>query len=199
MMITKIEPASKTKFKIYVDEEFAFILYKGELSRFRLKEQGEISEETISQIKSEILVKRAKLRAMHLLNEMARTEAQLRQKLRQNGYPEDVIETAINYVKSFGYINDETYIRNFVESRKEKKSRREIYALLSQKGLNQEMVESVLNEVYEGYSEQEAIREIMRKKRWNPETADGKELQRIYASLVRKGFRYEDIRQVIQV
>lgn len=199
MIITKIEPVTKTKFKIYVEEQFAFTLYKGELSRFCLKEQGEITEEIISRIKAEVLVKRAKMRAMHLLNEMARTEAQLRQKLKQNGYPEDVIDDAVAYVKSFGYINDEAYIRNFVESRKGKKSRREIYALLGQKGLNQETVETVLDEMYEEHSDQEAIREILRKKHWDSEESDIKEKQKIYAYLVRKGFRYEDIRQVIQV
>lgn len=199
MIITKIEPVTKTKFKIYVEEQFAFTLYKGELSRFCLKEQGEITEEIISRIKAEVLVKRAKLKAMHLLNEMARTEAQLRQKLKQNGYPEDVIDDAVAYVKSFGYINDEAYIRNFVESRKGKKSRREIYALLGQKGLNQETAETVLDEMYEEHSDQEAIREILRKKHWDSEESDIKEKQKIYAYLVRKGFRYEDIRQVIQV
>lgn len=199
MIITKIEPVTKTKYRVYVEEQFAFVLYKGELSRFHLKEEGEISEETIRKIKEDVLLKRAKLRAMHLLNDMARTEEQLRQKLRQGGYPEDVAEGAIAYVKSFGYINDEAYIRSFVESRKDKKSRREIYALLGQKGVKGELVEQILAEVYEEHSDREAISEILRRKRYDPETADDKERQRIYGYLIRKGFRYEDVRQVIQV
>ena len=136
---------------------------------------------------------------MHLLNDMFRTEDQLRQKLRQNGYPEDVTDEAIAYVKSFGYINDEAYIRNFVESRKDKKSRKELYALLSQKGVKGESVDRILDEIYEEHSDRKAIYEILRKKRWNPENADDKEKQKMYGYLVRKGFRYEDIRQVIQV
>ena len=199
MIVTKIEPITKGKYKVYVDEQFAFVLYKGELSRFQLKEEGEIAEETVRQIKNEVLLKRAKLRAMHLLNGMFRTEDQLRQKLRQNGYPEDVTDEAIAYVKSFGYINDEAYIRNFVESRKDKKSRKELYALLSQKGVKGESVDRILDEIYEEHSDRKAIYEILRKKRWNPENADDKEKQKMYGYLVRKGFRYEDIRQVIQV
>lgn len=199
MIVTKIEPITKGKYKVYVDEQFAFVLYKGELSRFQLKEEGEIAEETVRQIKNEVLLKRAKLRAMHLLNDMFRTEDQLRQKLRQNGYPEDVTDEAIAYVKSFGYINDEAYIRNFVESRKDKKSRKELYALLSQKGVKGESVDRILDEIYEEHSDRKAIYEILRKKRWNPENADDKEKQKMYGYLVRKGFRYEDVRQVIQV
>lgn len=199
MIITKIEPVTKAKFRIYIEEEPAFVLYKGELSKFHLKENGEVSEETVQKIKTEVLLKRAKLRAMHLLNAMARTEEQLRQKLRQNGYPEDIVDDAISYVKSFGYINDDAYIRGFVDSRKDKKSRKEIYALLCQKGLDKDRVEAILSEIYEEHSEKEAIEELLRKKRWDPTNTDVKETQKIYGYLMRKGFRYEDIRQVIQV
>ncbi len=41
----------------------------------------------------------------------------------------------IDYVKSFVYINDQEYARNFIESRNDKKSRREIYAALCPKGV----------------------------------------------------------------
>ena len=133
MRITRIEPVTKTKYRVSVDEQFAFVVYKGELSRFHLKEECELTEDTYAKIK-EVLLKRAKLRAMHLLNDMARTESQLRDKLKLGGYPSEITEAAITYVKSFGYINDDAYIRNFIDSRKDKKSRREIYALLRQKG-----------------------------------------------------------------
>ena len=199
MRITKIEPVTKTKYRIYIDEQFAFVLYKGELSRFRLKVDSEVTEETIHTIKNDILIKRAKLRAMHLLNAMARTEAQLKQKLLQGGYPEDVVDVAIAYVKSFGYINDEAYVSNFIETRYNKKSKREIKALLSQKGIDAELAERMLESSYEEHSDRDAIQEIVQKKRWNVEEMDDKTKQKAYAYLMRKGFRYEDVRSVLQV
>lgn len=198
MKITGIEAVTKTKYRVYVEEQFAFVLYKGELSRFHLKEGEALSDETMKSIR-EILLKRAKLRAMHLLNDMARTESQLRDKLKQGGYPDEITEAAISYVKSFGYINDEAYIRNFIDSRREKKSRREIYALLRQKGVDMERAEEILEEMYEEHSEKAAILELLRKKNWDFACTDPKKKQKIYGYLVRKGFRYEDIRQVIQV
>ena len=136
---------------------------------------------------------------MHLLNDMARTESQLRDKLKLGGYPSEITEAAIAYVKSFGYINDDAYIRNFIDSRKDKKSRREIYAILRQKGVDMNRAEEIMEEMYEEHSDQEAIRELLRKKHWDFACTDPKEKQKIYGYLVRKGFRYEDIRQVIQV
>ena len=198
MRITRIEPVTKTKYRVSVDEQFAFVVYKGELSRFHLKEECELTEDTYAKIK-EVLLKRAKLRAMHLLNDMARTESQLRDKLKLGGYPSEITEAAITYVKSFGYINDDAYIRNFIDSRKDKKSRREIYAILRQKGVDMNRAEEIMEEMYEEHSDQEAIRELLRKKHWDFACTDLKEKQKIYGYLVRKGFRYEDIRQVIQV
>ena len=102
MTVTKTEAVTKTRYKVYIDGQFAFVLYKGELSRYHVKEGAELSEGTYEKIRGEVLVKRAKLRAMHLLNAMGRTEAQLREKLKQGGYPEDIIDEAVAYVKSFG-------------------------------------------------------------------------------------------------
>lgn len=199
MTVTNIEAVTKTRYKVYVDEQFAFVLYKGELSRYHVAVGEEIPEEIYKEIYQEVIVKRAKLRALHLLNDMGRTEAQLRQKLKQSDYTEEVIEEAIRYVKSFGYVNDAEYARNFIINRKEKKSRKELYLLLVQKGLNAELLDQVFEESYDDNSSIEAIEAIMKKKRYNPETATNAETQKILAYLTRKGFQYEDIRQVLQV
>ena len=197
MVVTNIESITKTRYRVYIDDEFAFVLYKGELFKYQIHKDEEISEETIAGIKKEVLVKRAKLRAMHLLNAMPRTEQQLREKLAQNEYPEDVIEAAVSYVKSFGYINDEAYIRNFIISRKNSKSKREIVMLLGQKGLRGELVDNIVEEMYAEESELSTIKEIMRKKRWNPSEMEEKEKQKMLAYLMRKGFSYEEIRRAL--
>ena len=105
----------------------------------------------------------------------------------------------MDYVKSFGYINDQEYARHFIESRKDKKSRREIYASLCQKGVKGEDIDAAFQECYEEHDAREAICTLLRKKGYDPENANRAETQKILGFLVRKGFRYEDIRQVIQV
>ena len=136
---------------------------------------------------------------MHLLNDMGRTESQLRTKLLRNDYPPDIVEEAIAYVKSFGYINDAEYARNFIENRKEKKSKKEIYAALCQKGLPKDLIETALEERYADDDSIAAIEAIVRKKKFDPKSTDYREMQKMMGYLVRKGFRYDDIRQVIQV
>lgn len=199
MQITDIKSVSKTKFKVYLDGQFAFTLYKGELFRYRIQEDGELSEEVYQEIREKVVLKRAKLRAMHLLNDMDRTESQLRTKLLNGDYPADIADEAIAYVKSFGYINDESYIRRFIESRKNSKSKKEIYALLMKKGVDMERVREILSEYYSAEDSLNAIRDLLRKKRYDPKGATDQEMRKIYGYLARKGFGYEDIRQVIQI
>ena len=169
MVVTRVEAVTKTKYKVYVDGQFAFILYKGELSRFHIAEDQELSQESYEKIRTEVILKRAKLRAMHLLNDMWRTEAQLREKLTRNEYPADIVEAAISYVKSFGYINDYEYARSFIESRKERKSRREIYMQLVGKGVSRELIDEAFEESYEREDSTEAIRRLLEKKYYDRE------------------------------
>ena len=199
MKVTKIESVTKTKFKVSVEEQFAFVLYKSELSRYRIVTDEEITEDTFQKIKKEVILKRAKLRALHLLNDMDRTEAQLRTKLKQGLYTEDIIEQTIEYVKSFGYIGDASYARRYIQSRQKNKSKKEIYVELCKKGVAKEEIDSAMEECYENHGEEEAIRTLLRKKKYNPEQATEAETQKIYGYLARKGFSYDQIRQVIQV
>ena len=198
MIVTRTESLTKTKYKVDLDGQFAFVLYKGELSRYGVKEGAELTEETVDEIYNTVLLKRAKKRAMHLLEDMDRTEVGLREKLRQGLYPAEIIEKAIDYVRSFGYLNDARYAENFILSRRNSKSRKEIHALLLGKGISDEEISIAFENCYGDQEEQEAVRRILEKKRVDPKTADDREMQKIYGYLARKGFRYETIRQVIQ-
>lgn len=198
MQVTAVEPLGKAKWKVELDGQFAFVLYKGELSRHGISEGEELSEEVCARIKKDVVLKRAKLRAMHLLTDMARTESGLREKLRQGMYAEDVVEQAIAYVKSFGYLDDYKYAEQFINSRKSSKSEREIRSLLKSKGISREVIDRVFADVWTDEGEEEAIRALIRKRHVDPRTATEQELHKLYGYLARKGFHYEDISHVIQ-
>ncbi len=198
MTVTGIEAVTKTKSKVFLDGQFAFVLYKGELSRYRIKAGEELEEETVRKILEEIIFKRAKLRAMHLLEDMDRSEAGLREKLRTGLYPQEAIDQAVEYVKSFGYLDDRRFARNFVQSRLHTKSRKEIYYQLCQKGIPGEIAQEAMELSATEDDEREAVLAIMRKKRVNPATAEPEQMNKLLGYLARKGFRYETIRQVIQ-
>lgn len=145
----------------------------------------------------ENLVSQAKKRALHLLERMDRTEAQLREKLRQSQYREDVIEEAVAYMKQFHYIDDFRYACNYVRYRGQNNSRRKLALDLAQKGISREIVEQALEEEYLEENESAGILKWLEKKQYDPECADMKQKQKMYQFLVRRGFRSEDILKVL--
>ncbi len=199
MIVTKVESVSKNRYKVEVDGEFAFVLYRRELSHYQIREECEVSEESFEQIKKEVIIKRAKLRAMHLLNDMDRTESQLRTKLRQSCYTEDVVEAALAYVKSFGYIDDLDYAKRYIQNRQNQKSKRELYAQLVGKGIERELIELAMEECYTGEDDEiEAIRRLAAKRKYHFRDATREEQQKQMAYFMRKGFSYENIRRALE-
>ena len=191
MVITKIEPSSGKKYKVYLNDEFAFCLYKSELKIFSLKEGQKLEEKIYKKITEEILTKRAKRRALYLLENRDLTEYELQKKLEADKYKEDVIKEAVAYVKGWGYINDEAYAKRYVEYKGNTKSRRQIEAELYKRGVDREIIEQVIDIREEG--ETELIEKLILKKCANPSQMTEKEKQKIYQYLLRKGFTFEDI------
>lgn len=144
-------------------------------------------------------LKQAKLKALSLLNYMDRTEVGLRQKLKEKSYSEEVIEQTLDYVKSFGYINDISYAERYILNKQNSKSRQEIYMALAQKGISKEDIEQAMEQSYEAEVEIEAIRRLCEKKHFSAEDSSDAEKQKMYGYLVRKGFRSEEVRKVLNV
>ena len=143
--------------------------------------------------------KQAKKKALRILEQMDRTEAELSVKLKQKGYTQEVIEEAVAYVKSFGYLDDAGYAERFIVNKQRTKSKKEIYALLSQKGVARDLIESAMESGYTEYREIETIRHLFQKKGLSAKECTAEEKQKFYGYLLRRGFRGEDIRQVLQV
>ena len=81
MTVTAITEVSKKQCKICLDYELCFVLYKGELRQYGIAEGEELPEETRHKVLEELLPRRAKLRAMNLLQRRDYTERQLKDNL----------------------------------------------------------------------------------------------------------------------
>lgn len=202
MTVTGITEVSKSRVKIEIDHEFAFVIYKGELRTYGIKENQEIKDADYQEIKEKILPKRARLRAMNLLTKRTYTTYQLADKLRIGGYSEDIIADAIAYLASFGYINDEQYARDFIEYNMEQKSKIRIFNDLQKKSISKDIIQEAW-ELTVGDSskklEIEQIIKLLQKKKFSAETVDYAEKQKIMAFLYRKGFSMETIRNVLSL
>lgn len=200
MRVTHIEELSKSRSRIFIDGEFAFVLYKGELRLYHVAVGEEFSPEDYQTIIEQVLPKRAKLRAMNLLKNREYTTRQLYDKLKSGDYPEEIIEEALDYVESFHYIDDLRYAVSYIFGHETTRSRRRIEQDLLNKGIDRVTLERAWQE-WESQGgtldEQTMIDELIRKRGYDPKSADRKEIQRMGAFLMRRGFSGESVRKAL--
>jgi regulatory protein len=191
--IKEIIPYGKTKYKIICESHSPFVLYKGELFRYGIKEQTELSGENFEEI-CKILLKRGKLRAMHLLEKMDYTEFQIRQKLKENAYPQEIIEGVVEFLLEHRYLDDDRYLENYLNYHGNRLSKMQLKQKLRQKGISAEKIDLALENM-EGTDESALIRELMRKRKYDPSEADEKVKQKMIRYLLGRGFSYDEIRK----
>lgn len=202
MIVTQISEASRSRCRIYIDGQFAFVLYKGELCQFHIQEGQELSVSAYQEITAEILPKRAKLRCMNLLQSRDYTRRQLEDKLKQGDYPQDCIVKAINYMMSYGYIDDLRYARDFIEYHLNSRSRMRIETDLMRKGIDSDVIREAFAELDEQGVEQDElamVQELLRKKNYSPGTAGRQDQQKMYGFLYRRGFRPDTIAKALSL
>ena len=190
--VVAFDKLDKGKRRIRFETGESCTVYYSEIRGMQIEEGAYISIEIYEKIFKDIVGKRAKKRALHLLEQMDRTEQQLREKLQLSEYPERCVEDAIAYVKSFHYLDDERYAETFTRYKKEKMSRQQIKQKLMMKGVSREIIASAIEEEYD-VDENIHIRSILEKKHFSGENADEGEFRRIYNYLLRRGFRSNDI------
>lgn len=202
MIVTQISEESRSRLRVYIDGQFAFVLYKGELRRFHIKEGQEIPVQSYQEITTELLPKRVKLRCMNLLQARAYTRKQLEDKLRQGDYAQEYIDEAIDYVSSYGYIDDLRYARDYIEYHLDSRSRIRIETDLMRKGIDSDTIRQAFEELNElGVEQDEAgmIDDLLRKKKYCAETATRQEQQRMYGFLYRRGFHADAIAKALSL
>lgn len=202
MIIREILPCpnSKQRSRICLDDGTGFILYRKEIYHYDLKEGQELSREIYQKILQEIMIPRARKKAMHLLEQMDRSKAELSNRLKEAGYLPEAIENAISYVESFHYIDDERYARNYIRYHQEAKSRRRLNQDLKKKGISDEIIRLAMEEENQT-DPKDQIRKLLEQKHYDLIDPDGricrKEEARACRFLASRGFETGDILDVI--
>ena len=196
MYIHEIKPVGKAKVRICPEDGADFVLYRKEAAMYELAGEAELPDEKWQIILQETLIPRAKKRAMHLLEQMDRSEAQLQRKLQEGGYPPEACEAALAYVASFHYTDDERLAMNYVRAHGTERSRRRVLQDLLQKGVPEEIAQRALEAEYPD-SEQQLIEKLMAKRGYDCHTATQEERMKQFRFLGTKGFAVSDIISVL--
>ena len=112
--------------KICLEGGTDFVLYKKEYESYGIAEGAELSKSDFNEIITDIIIPRCKKRALHLLEKQDRSEINLRKKLMEGGYSKDVIDITIDYINSYGYLDDARMAASHVRFYQDQRSRQRL-------------------------------------------------------------------------
>ena len=198
MLITEISPQIRhpKRYSVFVDGEFAFGLDEIDLLYYGLEPGAELTRERLDQIADECVFQKARDKALRLLSARPRTVSEIRARLRERGEPEGIISRVIEFLSSYGYLGDEKYAADFLESAAARGlSARAAAQKLRERGVPAETAREALAEAEldEGAACLAAL-----KKRFRRAEPDENARRKAADFLARKGFGREVIKNALK-
>jgi regulatory protein len=162
---------------------------------WRPKPQTEDSDEPPKPMNPEKARSKTFDRAVNLLAFKARSINELRERLLEKDWTDDTIaDEVIEKLKSYGYLNDETFAKNLAASKLRQKpmGRRLLQQKMSLKKLDKETVNEAIEKAFEDTPEDELIDIAIAKRlriKGKPESRE--DAKKFYDYLLRQGFSYD--------
>lgn len=200
MLITSVERHKKNKDKlsVYIDNQYAFSILEEDYIRLGFYEKQEIAQDEIDHIKTDINYRSAKSMAVKFLVMKLRSERDVREKLDNEGYDDEVISNVIEELKSMGYINDRMYAQKYVYDRSKLKPQSK--KLLKYDLINRGIPEEITDEVLTDWEiDETAVAEsLIRRKFGKYDFNDLKVQKKIYSFLQHRGFSFQQIDEALK-
>ncbi|WP_431027977.1 recombination regulator RecX [Lysinibacillus sp. LZ02] len=201
-VITKIgrQKNNKERYNIYLNDEYAFAVDEGTLIKFGLIKGKILEQFDIDEITYEDEIAKAFNKALSFLSFQMRSEYEVKKKLFDAGHGEAVVLEAIRKLEALGFLNDETYSKALLETKKRtmKKGPRAIRQDLKKKGIDK----SLQDEVLETFSYEEqleiAIQLAEKEVRAGNRKTPAQVKQKIQDVLLRKGYSFSIVSDVLE-
>ena len=131
--------------------------------------------------------------AFLLLKYRLRSENEIRLRMKNKKFAQDVIEKTVTFLKEKRFIDDDIFAKAWVDSRiKRPLGLRRIEQELKLKGIDKEVIQAQVARVKEDYAEEDVVKGVVqsRLKRLSAKDAQGIK-RKMYAYLIRRGFSPE--------
>lgn len=199
--ITKIEVQKRNKKRsnIFIDDEYAFSLSNDIVINERLKVKDIIDEEKLKRVSKEDSFLKCRESAFRTLERSSKTEKELIEKLKTKGYLDEEINRTIEYLKEYKFIDNYSYAERYINEKIKSQGVRKIKYALIQKGVEEDIIEEVIDNVNNDKEEETA--KLLCEKKYNQiikrEEDKYKIKNKLFTYLMSKGFDYSIIQRVI--
>ncbi|MCD8214548.1 MAG: RecX family transcriptional regulator [Clostridiales bacterium] len=199
MIITDIQRQknNEKRYSVYTDGKFSFGVSDIDLLYYKLKVGESLSEEKYREILEGNAYIRARETALRFLGCRMRTKREITDRLKRDGFSEEIINRVLSFSEEYGYVDDRAFAEAYIEEKRRLKGfggirlKRELY----QKGISPEIIEELSEKLSD--DDTDIIKKAIDKKLKGKVPADRKELQRLYGYLMRKGYSYEKSKEAL--
>lgn len=197
--VTAIETqkAKRGRVNLFLDGEFAFGLSKLVAAEIGLHEGQELSPDEVEKLKNSDLLHRSLNSALRYLSPRPRSEAEIKTRLRRQGFDADTIQRTLVRLKEQNLVDDATFARFWRDNRENFKprSRRLIDLELRQKGVDT----ATIAEITAGLDDELSAYQAAQKKARSLAGLDYQRFRkRLGVFLKQRGFTYELINSTIK-
>jgi len=211
--ITSVESQKKNpkRFNIFLDGEFAFGADEDLVVNRRLVVGKVINAEDLQKILFEAEVGKLMEKMYRWFALRQHSEKEVREKFRIKNYELRIkdkeqisqltIDSLVETLKKKGMVNDLEFAKAWTEARRKSKQKgiRAIKTELFQKGIDREIIEKALSVKGEGESEEELAKKALERKLRSWKSLEPQaSRKKAYEYLMRKGFEYEIVKDVIE-
>lgn len=203
MELTAAEPRRKGLVQLYIDGEEAVKVDMEVFLRARLKPGDELSDEELHQLILDSDARRAREKALYLLEHRNHSKKELAEKIARTAASREAAEAAAEHMEELGLVDDEAYAKSCTEEMflRKRFGPMRVRQELRRKGIDGELIDQLV-EYYQQYDGgrliPENIQAVLEKKYWGWQS-DEKVRRRAYAALQRLGYNYEEIREGMAV
>lgn len=201
-VVTRLAAQKKDPMRvsIFLNEAFAFGVHLDVVAKFGLHKGQKLDVEVQRRIVQAELERAAFSKALDYLSYRARTEYEVRQKLRQRGYEEAVIDPILHRLAKNGYLDDASFAKSYVQGRlrNKKYGPQRLRIELARRGVDRSIIDVVVADVTEHVDLLELARGHAHKRwvRLAREANPYKRRKKLSDYLQRLGFSFDIIRQV---
>ncbi len=196
MLITEIRRQKGHLVGLYCHDELIMSIDSEMAAEINLQPMCEYPIDYLRELLEQSELRRAKSKALYLLEFRDYSTRDLEQKLKKDFSPE-ICREAVEFMIEIGAIDDtryaETLVRHLVQFKRY--GRHRMRQELSLKGIDSDIIDEVLDEAE--LDEQEMILELLDKK-FSRDLCDQKGINRTIASLTRYGYSYGDIKSALR-
>jgi regulatory protein len=197
MKITAIKQQVKRqgRYSIFVDDKYAFSLSEIALLDQKIIIGLEISQAELTAFKDASKFDKAYNLVLAYVARRTRSEWELRDYFRRKEIDEEAGEQILTRLKDYGYVNDLSFARSWVENRRLLKpvSKRRLLLELRQKHVSVEIARQVLAE--DETTDRDTLRQLVERKRKQSRYQDD---QKLMQYLVRQGYSYDDVKSALK-